>query len=309
MTELRSSSAASAEEVTPRFRQAFERLSEQIRAVPEEGLVPINIDIPTAVAIALGVLPRLRASRERLLTLADFDLQRFDHLEDYALALGHAHGAYMSAFLPPRSLEELGIEGTTVRDVLLSDAAALVKRGLVEGARLSEIGKRTGYRNIAFDLLATVSVFRERWPAIHSKTAVSLGELEQAEVLADRLITTVGERDQAPVGLPAVAADRQRIFTLFVNAYDEVRRAFTYLRWYEGDVDEFAPSLYAGKRRRRDGAEADTEKDADDAHSSDVRPTTPGPAPAPGPGSHPATIPAAAAPAAPGLPGGSPFSN
>jgi hypothetical protein len=32
-----------------------------------------------------------------------------------------------------------------------------------------------------------------------------------------------------------------------VSAYDHARRAVTFLRWNEEDVDEIAPSLYAGR--------------------------------------------------------------
>jgi hypothetical protein len=34
---------------------------------------------------------------------------------------------------------------------------------------------------------------------------------------------------------------------LFANAYDQVRRAITFLNWKEDDLDELAPSLYAGR--------------------------------------------------------------
>ena len=56
---------------------------------------------------------------------------------------------------------------------------------------------------------------------------------------------------------------RQRAFTLLVTAYDEVRRAVTFVRWAEGDADAFAPSLYAKSRKRRPGASDDAEGDVD----------------------------------------------
>ncbi|HEX4334524.1 MAG TPA: hypothetical protein VH062_01350 [Polyangiaceae bacterium] len=37
---------------------------------------------------------------------------------------------------------------------------------------------------------------------------------------------------------------RTRAFTLFVNAYDQVRRAVSYLRWDDDDAGTVAPSLY-----------------------------------------------------------------
>jgi len=36
-----------------------------------------------------------------------------------------------------------------------------------------------------------------------------------------------------------------------VNAYDHVRRIISFLRWNEDDVDQIAPSLYAGRTTGR----------------------------------------------------------
>lgn len=70
------------------------------------------------------------------------------------------------------------------------------------------------------------------------------------------------------------AADvRQRAFTLFVRTYDELRRAMSYLRWHEDDVDSIIPSLWSGKaQRKRDAADPGPE---------------PTPAPSPSPSDEP----------------------
>ena len=58
--------------------------------------------------------------------------------------------------------------------------------------------------------------------------------------------------------MAAEAAEiRQQAFTLFVNNYDQVRRAISFLRWNEGDVDDIIPSLYAGRStgKRKNGSD------------------------------------------------------
>ncbi len=40
---------------------------------------------------------------------------------------------------------------------------------------------------------------------------------------------------------------RQKAFTLLAQHYEEVRAAVAFVRCHEGDVDEYAPSLYAGR--------------------------------------------------------------
>jgi hypothetical protein len=48
--------------------------------------------------------------------------------------------------------------------------------------------------------------------------------------------------------------DPARAYTLLVSAYDEVRRALSFVRRAQDDVDEIAPSLYAKGRREADKA-------------------------------------------------------
>src|SRR5215510_5535519 len=85
----------------PRFRDAYQRLHTDIRSVEDKDLVPINIDIPSAVTTALGSLPEIRSLRTQILRdMPSFDLTQFDRLEDCTLALGHAHTLYLAASAP-----------------------------------------------------------------------------------------------------------------------------------------------------------------------------------------------------------------
>ena len=51
---------------------------------------------------------------------------------------------------------------------------------------------------------------------------------------------------------------RNRAFTLLVHTYEESRRAVQYLRFWEGDADDLAPSMYEkhrGKQGQNGGQE------------------------------------------------------
>ena len=68
----------------------------------------------------------------------------------------------------------------------------------------------------------------------------------------------LGAKEQPGVKTPDpsnVAERRSRAYTLFVRAYDQCRRAAAYLRWNEGDADEFAPSLFTSRGPRKAGGE------------------------------------------------------
>jgi hypothetical protein len=242
------------------FADGFKRVEAEIRALPEAELVPVNIDVQGAVTTVLGALPELSALRPELVELKDFDLASFDKLRDYSLALGYTHAMYRVAAGPSDSLTALATELTELRDMLEADATALAKRGILDEAQVSKLRDGSGYKNIAFEVVGLVGLLRDRWDAIQGRSAISETELEHAGQLAQELVTKLGVREQAPAVAGAAAVLRQRAFTLFANTYDEVRRAVSYLRWHENDVDEIAPSLFAGRGGR--GAPPDPATDS-----------------------------------------------
>jgi hypothetical protein len=143
-------------------------------------------------------------------------------------------------------LPELSDEVAKARELLLSDAVALAKRGVMDAQRMKEKGP-PGYKNIAFDLLALVAMFREKWSVLDGKTLLQASELKNAQLLTDRLISAVGDREQTPTQINA-ADRRQRAFSLFVKAYDQACRAIQYVRWEQGDADSIASCRTNGTR-------------------------------------------------------------
>jgi hypothetical protein len=223
----------------------------EIDALPVSELVTINIDVPTAVTSALGAWPKISTLRSELATrLPDFDIALLDKLQAYARATAHTHALYMAAS-SPAGLQELGEKVAKLREVLCSDAAALSKRGLLDGQRLKELKGPPGYKNMAFDLLTLTAMFSEKWSTLEGKMPLQAKELREAETLADDLISAVGRRERASTQATAASDRRQRAFTLLTSAYDQARRAITYLRWNEGDAELIAPSLYAGRGNSR----------------------------------------------------------
>jgi hypothetical protein len=275
---------------------AYERLLPEIRAVSEELLVHINLDVLVVVTTLLGALPELRALRPRIVAeLPQFDLERFDKLELMARALSHAHAQFVAATKPLEALPAVVEEATKLREVLYPDALALSNRGLLDGSKFKDVKRTTGHRALALDLQVLSLTMKEQWSRIAAKTAVSPEELERAVELADRLQLAVGLREQGPTGVEQTTSIRSRAFSLFVRNYDEARRAVSYLRWHEGDVDTIAPSLYAARQptgRKRKGEE---ETRPDSPNGSDLTPSAP------------LTPAVEAAPV--GLPGSSPFAS
>lgn len=233
-----------------RYRRAFYRIEAEIAAVPPELYVKMILDVPTVVTTVLGVVPKLAAFRPSVVDeLPRFDIALYDKLETYALAAGFAHLMARTDPVPPAVIAEHASEVSALRDALSQDAAVLARRGLVDGKRLQELRGTTGFKNTAFDLMQLCTLLRDRWEVIEDKTAITLGELDRAEDLADRLATEVGEREQSIEKATRANETRRKAFSLLVRSYDKVRRAIGYLRWEDDDADGIAPSLYSTRKR------------------------------------------------------------
>jgi len=287
---------------------AYAQVLPQLEGLPDEQLVAVNVDIPTVVGKLLARSERLQTLiPEATQRIRGFDPALFTQLETRAVAVLQAHTMHMTAVTPlADDLTELLETGMALRLRLFNDAHYLGQRGIVDGKRIESVKCLNGFRNVATDLMALVNLFRASWGDVAGKCAISEADLALATTLSQRIFkgVAVRERNQAISAQSAVL--RQRAYSLLFNGYDEIRSIVSFLRWKQGDADDFAPSLFAGRRSgRRDGT-----PDEQDA------PATPGGAVAPGGGSvapvaggtaQPAS-PFASEPAVPaGHQGGSPF--
>jgi hypothetical protein len=241
MTEASSNEAVLSEDVA-RVRMAYEELLDEIRAVPEEEVQQINIDIPSAVTSVLGALPEIMKLRPRMVGLPEFHLPHLDNLGKYAMAMYHANTVNaMQSSRVSGAIADLAKRCERKREILFADLSSAAVRGLIDGSSLNELRGIKGYRNLAFDVFALAYLGRSNFAALEGKTALTLAELLEAEQLADQLNVAVGVRDQGPVTTGPTAEIRSHAYTLFMQAYNGVRRAVQYL---EGDrVDQIVPSI------------------------------------------------------------------
>jgi hypothetical protein len=238
--------------------EALAHVEKEMAALSSSELNTINVDIPQAVSIVLGVVPQLKSFRAQIQkSLPDHPLHSFDKLETYALAAYHAH----ILWLPPETRENrvaaLLDEATPLRENLLGDAEALARRNLLDPDAVAAIRAGQGNIDKANDLVALSALFTTKWDDVKHKTAATLDEVHRAGELGPLLLAALGVRDHGVPLEPVKAADqRRRAYTLFFRAYDETRRAIGYLRWHEGDAEDIAPSLYKGRGPRAASKEA-----------------------------------------------------
>lgn len=281
------------------FVDAYEMYKDLIAAVSDEELVHINVDVPTVVTMICGAWPEISAMRAELAKLPDFDAAMFDRLEGLALALNHTQALYVVASTPTAALPALAMDGVKARDLLIDDVKLLGKRGLVDASFTQTFRNGQGYKTIAAELHALVTCLRSLSPAASARVHVTPAELAEADRIARAITQELGLREQAPIVTAAVSRTRSQAFTLVTNGWNQVRRGVSYLRWDEGDADEFAPSIYAGRGGRK-GADGEVVEGGPTPIASD-RPRAPG---IDGGG----TAPTPSTPRIePGMPGSSPF--
>lgn len=230
-----------------RLREAFDATSADRATLSEDDLFLVRVDVVAAVVTTLGCMPKIAPFRAMIASgIPMFDLSSFDKLEPYALALMQAQTNYAATAKPMEPIEPISKELVSLREVLLADVSALEARKLVDGRR-GELKGPVGYKSQASDVLLLVRVLRGAWPHIEGRSAVTKAELDHAELLADRMLTALGAREQGPKTAQAEADDRARAYTLFVQAHDQVRRVLSFLRWDEEDLDELFPTVFGGK--------------------------------------------------------------
>jgi hypothetical protein len=225
---------------------AYQRCLPQMLALPPSQIKVVNLNLTELVATGLGVLPNVRTHRAALeKSVLDCRFHWVDALEDYMLALNYARAEYLTVTRPNRCSPELWLEARQVRRALMHDWYALGARGLLTESLLRGLKRGKGYLEMGSDL--TVLSHVHRVYAASAGVAVP-AEAERAEVLARWILTAGGRPDPKSKVVLQTRDMQNRMFTVAVRGYGEIRHAVTYMRRDQGDVDELFPSFYAARR-------------------------------------------------------------
>jgi hypothetical protein len=182
--------------------------------------------------------------------LPDFDVENLDRLGTYALAAWYAQ-----IEAAPKTTENpvvtLVAQAKPLREDLLMAAQLLAHKGFFDAKSVAAIVGGNANLDLANDLESLAALFSSNWAAVETKSPITRADVDHAAKLGPQLLTAIGAGDK-PTKVDADAIDtRNRAWTLFANAYDQCRRALTYLRWSEGDADAIAPSLHATEKKKK----------------------------------------------------------
>ncbi len=232
---------------------AYELARADVTALPADEVGRITAHVPTVASIALGALPNLEAYGEKIAALPDFDLPTLLKLRVYARALLHAHLLTLPSTEAETVLRALLAEAAPLRERLLVSAEALALLDFVDRGRVAAIRSGTGHLDTANDLISLAQLFRAGGDDILGKTRLEEAEVDRAYELGMQLVDALGKRRVGTDGAGAAGEHEEacaRLFRLVVRTYDQGRRALTYLRWKEGDVNTLMPSLFTRRPGR-----------------------------------------------------------
>jgi hypothetical protein len=235
----------------PDFGDALAKLLPEASKIPEAECLAINTDVGEAGGTALWAATRMETLRDALVARFPDYVVHLDGIVPAAQAVLQAQFNHSAAMTPPEAIPELEAKLVRMRAMLLADVQGLVLRGLLAQKDVPEMGTANAHRNLAFGTGALVALLRNNWDRVKSRTAVTEEELDEAQEAAQRLAVAVVVRERGESALGATAVIRRQLFTLLIRRYEFLRQAFAFLRWFDGDADKFAPSLYVNQRSRR----------------------------------------------------------
>lgn len=231
---------------------AFKRRFAEFQQLTPKEIIRVNLDVPRAIARGYGALPIIRANRHALESaLVDFDFPLVDALEDYTLALHHAHTEWLVRAEPQVLTQEMLLEGRALRQVMLTDLKALANHGLVNPEKWRELKRDIGHVNLATDLSMLATVLDKCRGAGPVALLTTVARTQDARALSKTILLSVGRGRRRDAEWIAVNEQRDRVFTLFVRSYREARAGILFVKRGDNHIERQLPSLWPGRPRRR----------------------------------------------------------
>lgn len=248
LTEAALAAEKSAEALAPPgSAEALAEFLPEARALAEKDVRTMRADPALAYHNVTAGLAALAPHESTLATLpAPFDLAAMKSSGRLALALIYA-AAQVDRSSSGKT-QKLLSKAATARDLLLTNAVALAKSGVLPTAKVKKIQSGRGSRDMVQDCVDLAALFRENAAAIKGKTAVTKAQIDEAAAVGDELLKILKParaKAKIPDDVQAAVDTRDRLWTLLqIRHRDNLRRAGAWI-WVD-DVDEHVPALQSG---------------------------------------------------------------
>jgi hypothetical protein len=225
---------------------AFARLAHERAALDAGTVRPLALNPLRVVQLVLARAPDIAGLEPAMAAAFTPEARKAmikADLPTFALAVLHAYQQLRSLSTTPDAFDQLVHDCEAERDELLHWAPVGVSWRLYPQSKVDSVLPGTGYLDLADDLGVLGNLLLSVWEQLAPHVDLKKSAVEKALVLAQQLLGQLGTRGQN-AALEKAVQDYRASLQLLVNAYDEARRQVSFLRWHEGDADQYAPSLF-----------------------------------------------------------------
>lgn len=249
-----------------KFDNALDEARTKVRpeamALPEGSVRKYNLDPPFVASVIRSAWPQIEPLLPSIAKLDGADAKLVKLVPTAVDALLLVDGKLpRKSSMPVRDLAS----AVEQRRELINAARPLADRGYIDSAILDRASTGTSYLDVGNGLLTVANELMEKWPKIHSKTVLEAAEVQSAQKAGYALIGSANAKPENEATLAELENERDRIATLVIDGWNEVRTALVWLRRKQGDANELAPSLYA----RGGGAKSKSDDSAEEGKADD----------------------------------------
>lgn len=243
------------------WHRAFRVIRPIALELPAEKVKPPAYKISRMVQAIMAVAERAEAYRadcEKLVPL--FDMVHLDQLSLRAMALNHAEFRANMETGAGRAVPKLAEAARPIRDRLMLTVNYLAKEGRMDASPLEGMAGNRSYTDMASDILQLCLMINHVWADVEFTVALTQEDLDQAVEVATNLTRALGA-DQLDDDDPVSLDLRNRIYTLSVTSYAQMRRAIRFLHDDDPEkTDEVLPPLRKlTQRASKNGRTKDSE--------------------------------------------------
>ena len=209
-----------------------------------------TLSAPDAANRVESVLPNIEKHRPAL--EEEFHDRATRSLDELPIILKATQQAYIER-AAARSSSDLSAEHDALRtehELLFNDAISLAGHGLLDRSLVERARSGPSYKSRIDAVLVLIELFRAAWPALDTKTLLTRERLDAIEAEADGMRQRLNLRESGADTSDEVDLEKRALASL-VHHYEETRRMLAFVRWYQDDADEIAPSLWAHRSRSR----------------------------------------------------------
>jgi hypothetical protein len=236
--------------------KAFEKMLPALRAMPAERVQKPRVSLQAAGGLILGTYPLLSPHLAALRALPNTSAVAVDELRDRALAMMRADADYRSTLENESEIAPLLARAADVRRQMLQACDYVSALGKLPASFAESVREGSGNQEIASDLGVLGRLFDRDWATFEPHTPSIKPLVAEAIDLSTRLSAALG-RNRADGQQSEAAQLRDRAYTHFLEAYDEVRTGLLYLRSKQGDIDAILPSVFANRRAAKTKTESE----------------------------------------------------